>query len=46
LKAVDELVVRWPSGVVDRIRKPPLRQIFIVQETEGFSISPKSPKGP
>src|SRR5688500_10548616 len=36
-QAVDELVVRWPSGRVDQIKKPQLRKILVVEETKGFS---------
>jgi hypothetical protein len=44
LKAVDELVVRWPSGVVDRMKSPELQEMLVVEETKGFSVRPEPRK--
>ena len=37
-EVVDELVVRWPHGGVDRMKKPQLRRFMLVDETKGFSV--------
>jgi enediyne biosynthesis protein E4 len=37
-EVVDELVVRWPHGGDDRMKRPQLRRFMVVDETKGFSV--------
>jgi len=34
---IEELVVRWPSGMVDRLRDPPIDKILTIQEGRGLA---------